>query len=53
VIEDIPQATEVAIDKAGPQGLVVASGSFTTAGAAREAWLRLYDRPLPSIDPQD
>lgn len=51
VIEDIAVATQYAIEQVGPGGLVVATGSFSTAGAAREAWLRLYDRPLPPLDP--
>jgi len=52
VIESVAQATELAIDEAGPGGLVVATGSFTTAGEAREAWLRLHDQPLPPRDPE-
>ncbi len=51
VIEQVDQATELAIQQAGQDGLVVAAGSFTTAGAAREAWLRMHNQPLPPLDP--
>ena len=51
VCDSLAQATEQAIAAAGASGLVVAAGSFTTAGAAREAWLRLHGRPLPPLDP--
>jgi dihydrofolate synthase/folylpolyglutamate synthase len=51
VIEDVAVATRRALERAGPDGLVVAAGSFSTAGAAREAWLRLHKRPLPPLDP--
>jgi len=51
IIEDVGLATRRALEQAGNDGLVVASGSFTTAGAARETWLRLHKRPLPPLDP--
>lgn len=51
VIPDVATATRRAIELAGPEGLAVATGSFTTAGAARETWLRLHHRPLPPLDP--
>ena len=51
VVEDVGQAVLQAIDLAGLQGLVVASGSFSTAGAARETWLRLHKMALPPLDP--
>jgi dihydrofolate synthase/folylpolyglutamate synthase len=51
VCESISEATSRAIEQAGPDGLVVAAGSFTTAGAAREAWFRLRGQPLPALDP--
>ena len=51
IVRDIGQATLRAHDQAGQGGLVVAAGSFTTAGEAREAWLRLHNRPLPPLDP--
>ncbi len=51
VCDSILHATEQAVAAAGENGLVVATGSFTTAGAAREAWLRLHGRPLPPLDP--
>jgi dihydrofolate synthase/folylpolyglutamate synthase len=51
VIEDVGSATRQALANAGQAGLVVAAGSFSTAGEARAAWLRLEDRPLPPIDP--
>ena len=51
VIDDIGLATRRALEEPGPDGLVVAAGSFSTAGAAREAWLRLNKRPLPPLDP--
>jgi len=50
ICDSIGEATRRAIGRAGRDGLVVATGSFTTAGAAREAWLRLHNRPLPAID---
>lgn len=52
ICDSIAHATEQAISEAGENGLVLATGSFTTAGAAREAWLRLNGRPLPPLDPQ-
>jgi dihydrofolate synthase/folylpolyglutamate synthase len=51
VIEDISLATQGALEEPASDGLVVAAGSFSTAGAAREAWLRLNKRPLPPLDP--
>jgi dihydrofolate synthase/folylpolyglutamate synthase len=51
VIDDVSSATRRALAQAGPDGLVVAAGSFSTAGQAREAWLRLHHRPLPPLDP--
>jgi len=51
IIRDVGQATLQALDQAGESGLVVAAGSFTTAGEAREAWLRLHNQPMPPIDP--
>jgi dihydrofolate synthase/folylpolyglutamate synthase len=51
VVEDVGQAVLQALDLAGAEGLVVASGSFSTAGAARETWLRLHNMPLPPLDP--
>lgn len=51
VVEHVEQATERAVQWAGQDGLVVAAGSFTTAGAARETWLRLHNQPLPASDP--
>jgi len=51
IVEDVGEATRQALQKVGPDGLVLAAGSFTTAGAAREAWLRLHSLPLPPLDP--
>jgi dihydrofolate synthase/folylpolyglutamate synthase len=51
VIEDVGMATRQALEQAGSDGLVVAAGSFSTAGEARETWLRLHNRPLPPLDP--
>ena len=51
VIEDVGLATQRALEKAGPDRLVVTAGSFSTAGQARETWLRLHNRPLPPLDP--
>ena len=51
IVEDVDEATRQALRKAGPGDLVVATGSFTTAGAAREAWLRFNGLPLPPLDP--
>jgi len=51
VIEDVGLATQRALEQANPDGLVVAAGSFSTAGQAREAWLRLHNLPLPPLDP--
>lgn len=51
VIEDVGLATERAIEQAGSDGLVVAAGSFSTAGQAREKWLRLHNQLLPPLDP--
>lgn len=51
VIEDVSLAARRALANAGQDGLVVAAGSFSTAGEARETWLRLHDQPLPPLDP--
>jgi len=51
VIDDVGNALEQAAEEVGPGGLVVASGSFSTAGAAREAWLRQHRMSLPPMDP--
>lgn len=51
VIEDVGLATQRALEQAGPDRLVVTAGSFSTAGQARETWLRLHNRPLPPLDP--
>jgi dihydrofolate synthase/folylpolyglutamate synthase len=51
VVEDVGEATRRALQQADPHGLVLATGSFTTASAAREAWLRLHGLPLPPLDP--
>ncbi len=51
VVEDVSAATGQALASAGPDGLVVAAGSFSTAGEARETWLRLHHRSLPPLDP--
>nr|MBC7245271.1 bifunctional folylpolyglutamate synthase/dihydrofolate synthase [Chloroflexota bacterium] len=52
VIADVGEATRVALGQADTDGLVVAAGSFSTAGEAREAWLRLHNMPLPPLDPK-
>jgi dihydrofolate synthase/folylpolyglutamate synthase len=51
VIEDVGLATQQALEQAGPDRLVVTAGSFSTAGQARETWLRLHNQPLPPLDP--
>jgi len=51
IIEEVGQATKRALEQARDDGLVVATGSFTTAGEARETWLRLHNLPLPPRDP--
>jgi dihydrofolate synthase/folylpolyglutamate synthase len=51
IVEDVGDATRRALQQVSPGGLVLATGSFTTAGAAREAWLRLHNLPLPPLDP--
>jgi len=52
VIEDVGHATRRALEQVGHDGLVVATGSLTTSGEAREAWLRLHNLPLPPLDPR-
>jgi dihydrofolate synthase/folylpolyglutamate synthase len=52
IIEDTPSAIQHIIDLAGADGLIVATGSFTTAAIAREAWLRMHNMPMPPLDPQ-
>jgi dihydrofolate synthase/folylpolyglutamate synthase len=48
---DVDRALRLALDLAGPDGLVVATGSLSTAAAAREAWRRMAElEPLP-VDP--
>jgi dihydrofolate synthase/folylpolyglutamate synthase len=51
VIEDVSLAARRALGNAGEHGLVVAAGSFSTAGEARETWLRVHNQPLPPLDP--
>jgi len=51
VVESVSLATEQATIRVGSGGLVVATGSFSTASEARERWLRLHQRPLPPLDP--
>jgi dihydrofolate synthase/folylpolyglutamate synthase len=51
IVEDVGEATRQALRRVGSDGLVLATGSFTTAGAAREAWLRLHNLALPPLDP--
>ena len=51
IVPQIPNALQRAISLAGASGLVVATGSFATAGAAREAWLSLHNLPPPPLDP--
>lgn len=49
---DLEQALRLALDLAGHGGLVIATGSLSTAAAAREAWARLMHlEPLPA-DPE-
>jgi len=46
---EVDRALRLALDLAGPDGLVIATGSLSTAAAAREAWTRLAQlEPLPS-----
>jgi dihydrofolate synthase/folylpolyglutamate synthase len=46
---DFDRALQLALDLAGPDGLVVATGSLFTAAAGREAWVRrMHLAPLPS-----
>ncbi|MDI7275230.1 MAG: folylpolyglutamate synthase/dihydrofolate synthase family protein [Anaerolineae bacterium] len=46
---DPERALRLAIDLAGSDGLVVATGSLSTAAAAREAWRRIaHLEPLPT-----
>lgn len=52
VVEEVSLATHYALEKAGADGLVIAAGSFSTAGEARETWLRLHNMPLPPLDPK-
>lgn len=52
IVQDIPPAVQRAIELAGEDGLVVATGSFTTAATAREVWLQLHNLPMPPLDPQ-
>ena len=40
-----------AMSEAGPAGLVVATGSFSTASEARIAYLQQHNLPLPDRDP--
>jgi len=51
VIEDVGLAVRQALANAGRDGLIVAAGSFSTAGEARETWLRVHNQPLPPLDP--
>ncbi len=46
---DLDRALEVALGLAGSDGMVVATGSLSTAAAGREAWVRRMQlEPLPS-----
>ena len=45
----VDRALGLGLDLAGPEGLVIATGSLFTAAAVREAWTRLAQlEPLPS-----
>jgi dihydrofolate synthase / folylpolyglutamate synthase len=51
IAPDVPAALEQALELAGPEGIVVATGSLATAAAVREAWAeRAGLEPLP-VDP--
>ncbi len=46
---DLERALRLALDLAGPDGLVIATGSLSTAAAIREAWVQLAQlEPLPT-----
>ncbi|MFN8482678.1 MAG: folylpolyglutamate synthase/dihydrofolate synthase family protein [Anaerolineae bacterium] len=51
VTDDVPQGLAAALALAGPRDLVLVTGSLFVAAAAREAWLRWHDLPLPDMDP--
>lgn len=49
-VGSIEEALDRALGEAGPQDVVVASGSVAFAGAVRLAWLRRTGAPLPPTD---
>lgn len=51
VTPDVPEALAAALALARPQDLVLVTGSLFVAAAAREAWLRGRNLPLPDMDP--
>ena len=51
VYDDVPDAVEAALALAGPDDVVLVTGSLFVAAAAREAWARLTGGPLPAMDP--
>ncbi len=51
VTDDVPEGLSAALALAGPADLVLVTGSLFVAAAAREAWLRWHDLPLPDLDP--
>jgi dihydrofolate synthase/folylpolyglutamate synthase len=49
--ESVPQALRLALTKAGPEDLVLCTGSVFVAAEARYAWFQQQGLPLPAVDP--
>ncbi len=50
-LDDVADGLARALSLAGPNDLILVTGSLFVAAAAREAWARLNGLPLPEMDP--
>lgn len=51
VSESVPQALDLALERAGPQDLICCTGSVFVAAEARAAWFARQGLPVPLCDP--
>ncbi len=51
-VASVPQALDVALEKAAPNDLICITGSIFTVADAREAWCQRNGLPLPPLDPE-
>jgi len=52
IVASVPQALDVALEKAAPNDLICITGSIFTVADAREAWCQRNGLPLPPLDPE-